>query len=136
MEITTKSFQNEVIDSDIPVMIECWASWCLPCKQIEPILDKLKEKYEGKCKVLKINIDKNPKISRRYAIKGLPSFITFVNRKEFERRVGAQTDEQLINMIKRAINEFENLKKKNEEDALDEREQKIIEERLKNLDYM
>ena len=92
-EITTKSFQEEVLDSKIPVLLECWASWCLPCKQIDPTLERLSEKYEGKCKILKINIDKNPNISKRYEVKGLPTFITFIN--------GKLLDKQLFEMIEK-----------------------------------
>jgi len=137
MELTTKSFQHEVIESDIPVLLECWASWCLPCKQIEPALERLAKKFEGKCKVLKINVDKNPAISTRYEVKGLPSFMTFVNGNEYERKVGAQTDKQLTEMIEKAIEEFQNVKGKNTEDELTpEEEARIIEERLRNLNYL
>ncbi len=137
MEITTKSFQSEVIESDIPVLIECWASWCLPCKQVEPTLEKLKENYRGKCNVLKINVDKNPNISNPYGIKGLPTFMTFIKGKEFERCVGSHTDEQLIAMIERSIKEFNNLNKKNSDTIKSARiEKKIIKERLKDLGYL
>ena len=85
----------------------------------------------------KINIDKNPMISTRYEIKGLPSFITFVNGHEYERKVGSQTDDQLRDMIERAIEEFQKVKKKNTDDELTpEEEARIIEERLRNLNYL
>ena len=108
MEITAKSFPAEVIQSSVPVFIECWASWCLPCKQVESVLERLKKKFDGRCEVLKINVDRNPIISIQYKINGLPSFLTFINGKEFERRVGSQTEEQLIVMILNAVKEFNN----------------------------
>jgi thioredoxin 1 len=137
MELTTKSFQQEVIESDIPVLLECWASWCLPCKQIEPALERLANKFAGTCKVVKINVDKNPMISTQYEVKGLPSFMTFVNGKEYERKVGALTDKQLIEMITKAIEEFQDMKgKRNGDEMTAEEEERIIEERLRNLGYL
>ncbi len=137
MEITTKSFQHDVIESDIPVLLECWASWCLPCKQIEPALERLTKKFEGTCKVLKINVDKNPSISTRYEVKGLPAFITFVDGEEYERKVGSLTDARLTEMVEKAIEEFQKVKKKHTENELTpEEEERIIEERLRNLNYL
>ncbi len=137
MEITTKSFQHDVIESEIPVLLECWASWCLPCKQIAPALERLAKKFEGKCKVLKINVDKNPTVSTRYNVKGLPSFMTFVNGNEYERKVGSLTDAQLTEMIEKAIEEFQHVTQKNTENELTpEEEARIIEERLRDLNYL
>ena len=85
MEITAKSFPREVLDWDTPVVVECWASWCLPCKQIEASLKRLEAKYRGRCKVVSINIDRYPQIANRYAIKGLPTVITFAGGKEIQR---------------------------------------------------
>ena len=106
MEITTKSFKKEVLESNIPVLLECWASWCLPCKQIEPALEQLSEKYIGKCKVLKVNIDKNPTISKKYSVRGLPTFVIFTNGEEQDRLVGAQTYDVLSELLEKAINNF------------------------------
>jgi len=108
MEITTKSFQKGVLESKIPVLLECWASWCLPCKQIDPTLKQLSEKYRGRCKVLKINIDKNPDIAKKFNIRGLPSFFTFYNGKQFERKVGSLSDDELDEMINKALEYYTN----------------------------
>ncbi len=130
MELTTKSFKHKVIQSDLPVLMECWASWCLPCKQIDPTLNKLAEKYQNKCKIFKVNLDRNPVISRDYNVKGLPTFMTFLNGQEFERRTGSQTDTQLEAMITKVIQEYHNQSKT----ELDEDE--IIENTLKDLGYL
>lgn len=136
MELTTKSFQHEVLESEIPVMLECWASWCLPCKQVDPTLERLAQKFEGTCKVLKINVDKNPMMSSRYNVQGLPSFITFINGEECERRVGSQTDAQLMEMIENAIAKCQSVKKNTNGELTPEEEARIIEERLRNLNYL
>lgn len=131
-EITTKSFKNEVIGSSVPVLIECWASWCLPCKQIDPALNQLAETYKDRCKILKINIDRNPVISRDYKVQGLPAFLVFVNGKELTRKTGSQTDEQLQELIEQALSQS------GEEGSSDsnENEEDIIKDRLRDLGYM
>jgi len=131
-EITTKSFKNEVIESSVPVLIECWASWCLPCKQIDPALNLLAETYKDRCKILKINIDRNPVISRDYKVQGLPAFLLFVNGKEVDRKTGSQTDEQLQKLIEQALSESG---KEGSSDS-SKKEEDIIKDRLRDLGYM
>ena len=135
MDITTRGFKEEVLNSDIPVLLECWASWCLPCKQVDPTLQRLAKEHEGECKVLKINIDRNPSISKEYNVKGLPAFMLFVDGEEKNRLVGAQSDESLIELIQEGI-ECQNSDEAAEEGETSDEEQKIIEERLRQLGYL
>lgn len=135
MEITTKAFEHEVLEAEVPVLLECWASWCLPCKQIEPTLERLSKDFAGKCKLVKINVDKNPTISTRYGIQGLPCFMTFVDGVEYERKVGSLSDKHLIEMIEKAILQFQAPSEKDQE-MTEEEEQQIVEEQLRNLGYL
>lgn len=131
-EITTKSFRIKVIESSVPVLVECWASWCLPCKQIDPALNQLAETYKDRCKILKINIDRNPVISRDYKVQGLPAFMLFVKGKEVKRKTGSQTNEQLQELIEWGLS-------KNSEDGSSENnetEENIIKDRLRDLGYL
>ncbi len=137
MELTTKQFKEKVLNSDKPVLVECWASWCLPCKQIEASLKRLKEEYAGRCNVYKINIDRNPVISRDYTVKGLPTVMTFFDGKELERKVGSISDNDLKTLAENAIQSADASGTQTEEAAMsEEEEQKIIEQRLKDLNYM
>jgi len=125
-DISYKSLKETVINSEIPVVLLCWASWCLPCKQTEPMLVEFAKKYKDKCSIIKINVDRNPKVTKKYNIKGLPTIISFVKGQEIERKTSAQTDQVIKNMIDRVLKYYVDIKK----------EEKIIEKRLKDLGYM
>jgi len=99
MKFTDSDFKDEVLNSNVPVLVDFWASWCPPCKMTEPLIDKLSQEYDSKVKIGKINVDQNPQTSAEYAIKGVPTFITFKAGEIVERRVAAQTERQLRQML-------------------------------------
>ncbi|MFC1808240.1 thioredoxin [Candidatus Omnitrophota bacterium] len=97
--ITDKTFKQEVLESDTPVLVDFWASWCPPCKMTEPVVKELAQELCDVMKIVKINTDQNPKSAVDYNIMGVPTFIFFRDGKEIERRVGAQSKQQLMDMI-------------------------------------
>lgn len=99
MRFTDANFEVEVLNSDTPVLVDFWASWCPPCKMTEPLIDKLTQEYNGKVKIGKINVDQNPRTAAKYGIKGVPTFITFRYGEIFEKRIAAQTEGQLREML-------------------------------------
>lgn len=88
-EITGPEFEKEVLQSEIPVILDLWADWCHPCKMIEPYLEELAVKYAGKVKVVRLNVDDYPDIPSRYGVLSIPTVIFFKGGKEVDRIVGA-----------------------------------------------
>lgn len=103
MEVNDKNFDNEVINSKIPVLIEFWASWCVPCKVMEVVLKELALEYEGKIKITKLNVDRNRTTPKKYDITGVPTFLIFKNQKIISSKVGALSKNDLIKIIKLVI---------------------------------
>ena len=100
LRISSSNFEEEVINSSIPVLVDFWGSWCIPSQMMMPVLDKLSKEYENKnVKIKKINVDQNPRIRDKYKILGCPTFILFKDGVELARKVGAQSDDQLREII-------------------------------------
>ncbi|OGA15942.1 MAG: thioredoxin [Betaproteobacteria bacterium RIFCSPLOWO2_02_FULL_66_14] len=93
--ITDESFEPEVLRSEVPVLVDYWAEWCGPCKQIAPILDEVAKEYEGRLKVAKINVDENRQVPARFGIRGIPTLMLFRNGNVEDTRVGALSKSQL-----------------------------------------
>ena len=86
--INEENFENEVIKSEIPVLLDFWAEWCGPCKMLSPIIDKIADKYDGKVLVGKINVDDSSSIGQKYGIRGIPTLLFFNNGEVQEQMVG------------------------------------------------
>lgn len=99
LAFTDANFEKEVIKSNLLVLVDFWASWCPPCKMVEPVIEDLAEEYNGRVKIGKLNVDQNPKKASKYAIQGVPTFIVFDSGKEIQRRTGAQSKVQLEEML-------------------------------------
>ncbi|MCZ2202131.1 thioredoxin [Cylindrospermopsis raciborskii] len=89
LEVTDTSFKQEVIDSDIPVLVDFWAPWCGPCRMVAPVVEEIAIQYAGKLKVVKINTDENPKVAGEYGIRSIPTLIVFKGGDKVGFHVGA-----------------------------------------------
>jgi thioredoxin 1 len=97
---TDSNFENDVLGSGQPVLVDFWAEWCGPCRAIAPTVDAVAEAVSGKATVYKMNVDDNPQIPNRYGIRGIPTLIVFKNGAEQERFVGGNISrEKLIEMV-------------------------------------
>jgi len=97
--LTDDSFQNEVLDSAEPVLVDYWAEWCGPCKMIAPLLTEIASEYQGKVKVAKLNIDENPQTPPKYGIRGIPTLMLFKDGNIEATKVGALSKSQLTAFI-------------------------------------
>ncbi len=95
VEVNGNNFKQEVLESSIPVLVDFWASWCMPCRILAPAIEKLAEENRGKLKVCKLNTDENQNISAQYGIQGIPTLIVFKEGKEVDRTVGVMSKEKL-----------------------------------------
>ena len=101
--VTDDQFEDHVLKSDGPVLVDFWAEWCGPCKMIAPILDELADSYAGKLKIAKINIDHNQKTPRNYNVRGIPTLMIFKDGKVQATQIGAVGKKQLTQLIDAAI---------------------------------
>jgi len=99
LRVTDSDFEEEVINSPIPVLVDFWASWCIPSQLMIPVLEKFCKEYDKKVKIRKLNVDQNPKMRNNYKIQGCPTFILFKDGVELMRKVGAQSENQLREII-------------------------------------
>ena len=99
MVITESNFEEEVLKSEIPVLVDFYADWCGPCKMMAPIVKELAEKFAGKCKVGKCNIDENLKVAQNYRVMSIPTFIVFKNGEAVVTAVGAMNKNDLESKI-------------------------------------
>ena len=97
--VTDAAFEQEVLQSTTPVLVDYWAEWCGPCKTIAPILDEVAKEYQGRLKVAKLNIDENPMTPPKYGIRGIPTLMIFKNGNVEATKVGALSKSQLTAFI-------------------------------------
>ena len=97
--LTDETFEKEVLQSNIPVLVDYWAEWCGPCKMIAPILDSLTDEYAGKLKISKLNIDDNQQAPQKYGVRGIPTLMIFKNGNVEATKVGGLSKSQLTAFI-------------------------------------
>jgi len=103
VHISDDSFEQEVLQSELPVLVDYWAEWCGPCKMIAPILDEIAGEYQGKLKVTKLNIDDNSGTPPQYGIRGIPTLMIFKNGSPAATKVGALSKGQLVEFINTSL---------------------------------
>ena len=103
VEVSDSSFDEQVLKSSVPVLVDFWAPWCGPCKTIAPVVDELATQYEGRIKVVKINVDDNKDAAMRYNVRGIPNLILFKDGESVEQIVGAVAKQELINAIEKVV---------------------------------
>ena len=102
-DVTDQNFEQEVLKSSQPVLVDFWAEWCHPCKALAPTVEKLAAEYEGKARVVKLNVDDNNQTGMQYGVRGIPTLILFKGGTEAERVVGATSKDNIARMIDRAL---------------------------------
>jgi thioredoxin 1 len=101
--VTTADFESEVLKSAVPALVDFWAVWCGPCRQIAPTVDALASEYEGRVKVLKVNVDDEPQIAEKYNVLSIPTLLIFKEGKVVDQIVGALPKPVIVGRLEKAL---------------------------------
>ncbi len=105
IELTDANFQTEVLESEVPVLVDFWAEWCGPCRAIAPIISELATEYEGKAKVGKVDVDTNPQSAMNYGVRSIPTLLFFVGGEVRDQMVGSSTKREFQKRLDALVGE-------------------------------
>ena len=100
IELYKETFEQEVLQSDIPVLVDFWATWCGPCKMIAPIVKEIADEYDGKILVGKVNVDEEPDLTMQYNVSSIPTLMVFKNGQLVNKAVGYREKDEILKMLK------------------------------------
>lgn len=100
IELYKETFEQEVLQSDIPVLVDFWATWCGPCKMIAPIVKEIADEYDGKILVGKVNVDEEPDLTMQYNVSSIPTLMVFKNGQLVNKAVGYRDKDEILKMLK------------------------------------
>ncbi|MFB2938650.1 thioredoxin [Aerosakkonemataceae cyanobacterium BLCC-F154] len=103
LQVTDSSFETEVINSDVPVLVDFWAPWCGPCRMVAPVVDEIAVQFEGQVKVVKVNTDENPNTASKYGIRSIPTLMIFKGGERVDMVVGAVPKTTLANTLEKYL---------------------------------
>ena len=103
LKITANNFEKEALQSPLPVLLDFWASWCMPCKMLAPVIDRLAEEYEGRVVVGKVDVDEQTELARRFGIMSIPTLVVMKGGKVVEQAVGARGKADIAAMLERHL---------------------------------
>lgn len=103
IEITDTDFETEVLNSDIPVVIDFWATWCGPCRKLSPVIEEISDEYAGKVKFGKVNVEQSIETAKKYSISGIPCLLIFKDKEAVERLTGLMPKSTIISHIEKHL---------------------------------
>jgi thioredoxin 1 len=103
VEVKDATFKEDVLDSELPVLVDFWAPWCGPCRMVAPVVEEIAQQYEGKVKVVKLNTDENPQVASQYGIRSIPTLMIFKGGQRVDMVVGAVPKTTLANTLEKYL---------------------------------
>ncbi|HEY9798696.1 MAG TPA: thioredoxin [Leptolyngbyaceae cyanobacterium] len=103
VQVTDASFKQDVLESEVPVLVDFWAPWCGPCRMVAPVVDEIAQQFEGQVKVVKLNTDENPNVASQYGIRSIPTLMIFKGGQRVDMVVGAVPKTTLANTLEKYL---------------------------------